>query len=154
MTNGVQTRLKQRHGVDGHAFAAADLTHSLVGLSLYADRVHGDAERLREGRTDAIDVRRELRLLGDDHGIHVLHDVARGLHELHRARQQPQAVGALVLRIGIGKVPADVALRGGAQNRVGDRVAQRIAVGMAFQAGGKRDVLAAEDQRSSVDRAV
>jgi len=47
-------------------------------------------------------------------------DAAGGL------REQGQAIGALVLHVGVREVTADVAERGGAEQRVGDRMAERV----------------------------
>jgi len=57
-------------------------------------------------------VRRHLRRLGVQRCVHV-GDRESGSAHLRRDRaQQRAAVGVLVLRIGIGKVPSDIAERG------------------------------------------
>ena len=53
-----------------------------------------------------------------------------------------------------GKVPADVAGAGGAENRVGRRVAGDVGVGMPERAALGRDRHAAEDQRPPLDEPV
>ena len=68
------------------------------------------------------------------------------------SREEREAVGALPLRIGIGKVAADVAEAGGAENRVGGRVAGDVAVGVAERARVERDRHAADDRAAGPRR--
>ena len=56
--------------------------------------------------------------------------------------------------IGVGKMPADVAETGGAENRVGGRMARDVAVRMAERAAVGRERHAADDERPSVDEPV
>ena len=63
-----------------------------------------------------------------------------------------QRIGALELRVGVGEVVADVAERGGAEQRIGDRMAERIGIGVAGQAVRVRDLDAAEDQLAAGDQ--
>jgi hypothetical protein len=90
--------------------------------------------------------------------ITVLSDVDRtpaGLpHRRQRARQQHHGVGAGELGGGVGEVTADVAQAGGAEQRVGDGVRQRVGIRMAQQAVAVRDAHAAEDQRAAFDETV
>src|SRR5690606_37996096 len=79
-------------------------------------------------------MRRQLRRLGGDGDIGIADLPAPGMYQLQRMAQQYPAVGALGLRIGVGEVPADVAQRGGTQNRVGQRVQHHVTVGMGHQA--------------------
>ena len=67
------------------------------------------------------------------------------------AAEQLEAVRVAILRIGVWKMPSDVALPGRAENRVGDCVAERVAVGMTLQSHGGGDVLAAEHQLAPLD---
>lgn len=58
-------------------------------------------------------MRRQLGLLGNQGGIDIHHLPACAGHEGDSGTQQHTAVGALVARVGIGKMPADVAQRDG-----------------------------------------
>ena len=55
-------------------------------------------------------------------------DVSGRAHDRDGAFQQLDAVGALPLRIGVGKMLADVARGGRAENRVGHRVTQHVGI--------------------------
>ena len=68
--------------------------------------------------------------------------------------EQRERVGAAVLRVGVGEVMADVAERGGAEQGIGDRVAERVGVGVAEQAVRVRDLDAAEDELPAGDEGV
>ena len=74
---------KQRHRVAGHRLAPADAVDALVGLALDADPRHVDAERCRELGAHRVEVRQQLRPLGDDRHV----DVADA--EARRARRGP-----------------------------------------------------------------
>ena len=63
--------------------------------------------------------------------------------------QELEAVGAFPARIGIGKMHADVAESGRAQQCVGDGVRKHVGVGVAFQPKFARDGDAAQDQRAA-----
>ena len=63
----------------------------------------------------------------------------------HRTHE-PAAVGAAQTRVGIRKMPADVAQPRRTEQRVADRVQQHVAIGMAEQTLLERDVDAADHQ--------
>ena len=62
--------------------------------------------------------------------------------------QQQHRVGVAVLLVGVGEVLADVAHRGGAEQRVDDRMGQHVGVGVAVEAELVRDGDPAEDERA------
>ena len=68
--------------------------------------------------------------------------------------QQRKAVRALVGRVGIGEVLADVAERQCTEKRVHHRVRQHIRVRMAVQTKLKRNIYAADDAVSALDQSV
>jgi hypothetical protein len=59
--------------------------------------------------------------------------------------QKSQAGRVFPSRIGVGKMRADVAQSRGAQERVAERVRQRIAIGVADWTFRKREFYAAKD---------
>ena len=71
-----------------------------------------------------------------------------------RSTEQIDARRALPLRIGVGKMPADVAGPRGAENRVGDGVAHGVGVRMSGEAALERNGDAAENQRPPLDQPV
>ena len=119
-------------------------------LGLHVDLLDRDRQRLRDALAHGQDVRRHLRRLRDDGAVDVA-DLPAGL----RARGAPASASSASesaprkLRVGVGEVVADVAQRGGAEQRVGDRVAQRVGVGVAEQAVRVRDRHAAQHQRAA-----
>ena len=48
--------------------------------------------------------------------------------------EQPHGIGALPLRVGVGKEPADVTRGGGTEQRISERVGHSIGVGVSDQA--------------------
>jgi hypothetical protein len=78
-----------------------------------------------------------------------------GLGEQGEGRaQQPPAVGAAIARVAVGEMAADVAQRRRAEQRIGDRVQQRVGVRMTEQAERVRDVDATEDQPAAGNQRV
>ena len=71
-----------------------------------------------------------------------------------RGPQQLERVGAAVALVGVGEVLADVTERGGAEQRVDDRVRQHVGIGMTEQPVRVRDLDAADDQRPALDQLV
>ena len=71
-----------------------------------------------------------------------------------RFGKQRERVGALVLRVALGKVVADVAERGGAEERIGDRVAERVGIGMARKSAIVRNLNAAQHEFSSAAKSM
>ena len=64
--------------------------------------------------------------------------------------QQVEARRTLPLRVGIGKMTADVAGRRGAEDGVGHRMADDVGVRVAEQPALERNRHAAEDQRTAL----
>jgi len=85
----------------------------------------------------------------DDRAI--LDAVERHRDNLDRLTKQLDTRRAFPLRIGVGKMPADVAGAGGAQNRVGNGVTDRVGVGMSRETALERDRDASENQRPAFD---
>ena len=77
----------QRDGVRGDGFAAAELADALVGLPLDADAVDRRCQSARARlRAHGVDVRRELRALGDDGHVDVADFEAPALGRSSTAR--------------------------------------------------------------------
>ena len=103
-------------------------------------------ERRGDARAHGRDVRRELGRLRDHGAVDVADLPARRAHAARGLGQQHDGIGAAELRIGVGKVPADVAEPGRAEQRIGDRMQQHVGIRMAEQAGAVRHLDAAQDQ--------
>ena len=97
---------------------------------------------------------RQPRALEHHGGVDVGDRPAGVRHAPGRGAQQPERVGALVGRVVVGEVLAEVAQGGGAEQGVDDRVRQHVGVGVALEPelGLERD--AADHQRPAGDEAV
>ena len=107
--------------------------------------------------TDAphrVDMIADLRRLEDDGHVDVADLEPAVVHQRDDATQQIEAVRVLPPRIGVGKMAADVAEAGGAENRVGQRVADDVGVGVAERAALGRDGHTAQHQRPAGDEAM
>ena len=128
-------RAQQRDGVRRDRLAAADGVDALVGLALDADAID---RRCRAPRpATRASRRREPRIFGRSR-ITVTSTLPtskpRAATSRAAAREQIEARRVLPARIGVRKVPADVAEAGRAENRVGDGVADDVGVGMPERA--------------------
>ena len=89
-------------------------------------------------------MRRHLRRLRHDGGIDIADAITLGLNQPENVAQQDAAIGALEGGVGIGKMPADVAKRRGAEQRITKRMQQHVAVGVGQQARLVGNLYAAE----------
>ena len=87
-----------------------------------------------------------LRRLGEDGGVDV-GDRESGVADLRAdLAQEAAAVGVLVFRIAVRKMPADVAERGRPEERVAHRVNQDVGVGVPREPFLERNAHSAEDK--------
>jgi hypothetical protein len=93
------------------ALFPAEEAQLLVGLGLDVHLLRRDADVFGDARHHLRDVRRHLRLLGDDGGVDVADGVAGGDHAVRDFAQQGARVGAGEHRVGVREVLADVAER-------------------------------------------
>ena len=107
---------------------SAKRVHLFVGLAFHAHGSDIDLDGACDAVADLFDVLRQLRPLGNDDGIEI-HDDESGPARNARGRaQQMDAVCVFPANIGVWKMPADVAFRGGAKNGVSERVTQHVRV--------------------------
>ena len=97
-------------------------------------------------------MRGEFGLLGDQRRVDIDRPPAFFSQQRHSTAQQHAAVGTLVARVGVRKVAANIAQRDGAEQRVGNRVQQRIGIGMTEQPGWVRDFHAAKYQLAAFNQ--
>ena len=95
-------------------------------------------------------MRREPRLLADQHDVRVRELPARARDVPPRLTQQLERVGSLEGRIAGGEERADVLEPGGSEHRVRERVREHVAVGVAREAARMVDPNAAEHERHAV----
>ena len=126
---------------DGSAPSTADLL----------DRgPQGRCEPLAHG----LDVRRELRRLGNDRDIHIADPPTRGFEPTAHPAQQIQAVGVLPARVAVRKMPPDIAVRRRAQQRIGQGMRHDIGIRVAGQPLRMGHNNPAQHKRAPVDEAV
>src|SRR3989344_321873 len=94
----------------------------------------------------------DTRGLGDDGAVDIRDFPAALGNGFFDLAQQLAAVYVLVLRIGIGKMPADSAEPGGAEAGIADGMNENVGVGMAVQSLAVRDFHAAENQIAPGDQ--
>ena len=140
--------------MNGNRFPASELANALVRLALDADARGRHAERSGDVRAHGVDVRREPGSLGDDGRVDVADFQAAVAKELGGPPQQVNARCVVPDGIGVRKVPADIAFRRRSENRVGDRVADGVGVGIPEQPAVERNRDTAENQRTSLDEPV
>ena len=115
-------------------------------------QVLGAADIARDVRAHRRNVGGEPGRLGDHRRVNVADVVTLARSEVHCVPEQRAAVRAFPLRIGVGKVHAEVAERQRAENRIGNRMQQDVGVGMAVETALERDGDAADDQRAAGDQ--
>ena len=104
---------------------------------------------MRDRRDHGVAVGRELGLLGDDRDVDVRDLRGHLVEDALGLAHEDRGVGAAPALVGGGKVLADVARAGGAEDRVGDRVEHGVGVGVTGESAGVRDAHAAEDERTA-----
>ena len=105
------------------------------------------ADRLRQPLAHLFAVRRDLRLLADQHAVRVDELPTSRLYLGISAAQQVEAVGPAEAVVTRREEPTDVAEPGGAEHRVDQRVREHVAVGVPGEAPVEVEPDAAEDER-------
>src|SRR5438034_6541070 len=135
--------------VGGNGLAAADGVDPLVGFSFDAHARGVDADRLRDGRPHRVNMIANLRRLEDDRHVDVPDLEAVFRRQRDGACEQIQARRVLPARIRVREVPPDVAQARGAEDRVGDRVADDVGVRVPEPPSIERDRHTAEYEPAS-----
>ena len=108
--------------------------HAFGGLGFHANLSGLDAEKAGHVSLDLPGMGPDLGRSQDERGVHVGDGVARASHLAQGFFKKDGGIGALPLGIGGRKESSDIAGGDRAQQRIGQRVEQDIAVGMAGQA--------------------
>ena len=95
-------------------------------------------------------MRREPRLFADEDDVGVREPPAFHSHLLPGPREEPQRVGARERGVAGGEERADVLESGGPEQRVGERVREDVAVGVAGQPARMLDLHPAEHEGHAV----
>jgi len=138
-------RLDDGHRPHGDAFLAAESAKALCPAALDGD---GCTCRFTEPLLHRRPVWRQFRCLTDNRTVDVTDHEPRFVHERDRVAQQHQRIDALPLRVRVGKVLANVAQTGGAQQRISHRVGDRVGVAVPVQATSSLERHPSQHQRS------
>jgi len=140
--------------VAGDGFAAADGVDALVGLGLEVNLFGGDAEGFRDSISHFRKIGTELGAFENDHNIDVFDLEGVLVEKLTRVLEEEKAVGALPPGVGIGKMRADVAKPGSAEERVAESVGHDVAIGVADGSLVEGDFDAADNELAAFGETV
>ena len=137
--------LDDRDSPTSNSFATPECAKTFCAPTLDGDgRTGRDAQMLLH----LVSAGCQLRLLAHNRAVDVADHPTSVSEQSGRMAEQLQRIDAFPLRIGVGKMLADIAEAGGAEERIGDRVGDRVGVAVAVQSAlaGKRH--AAEHERA------
>ncbi len=140
---------EQRHRLHGHGFAPADFADAFPSLGFQVDAFGGNRECPGQRLAHGTKVAAKLGLLGHDHAVNVTDFEAELIHQIAGMFEEAEARSIFPVRVVVGKMLADVAEPGGAEQGITNRVRHRIAVRVPGQALVKRDLHASEDEFTS-----
>jgi hypothetical protein len=138
--------MNERHCIGADGNALADGAEALAGLGFDTDLAGLEAEGSRNLLDHAGNVWSQLGLFEFHRGIDVNNLITGVIQELADVAEEDEARGVMPRGGGVGKVSADIAERGGAQQRVADGVDQGVGVGMAYGAFVERNLHAAKNE--------
>ncbi len=111
--------------------AFADRVNRFVRLALEINPVAITTQQFRDVRNQFRLARRNLGPFADDGDVNVTQREAASVHPAGRFANELRRISGFVSGIGVGKQLADIGLAQRAQDRIGDRVVDRIAIGVA-----------------------
>src|ERR1039458_8972702 len=141
--------LKAHDGLRLGRTAFSNRPHFLGRLELHGDSVFLQSQRLGQPLPDCVAEILQFRPLQDHRRIHVYDPKTLFLRQVFGAPQEHQAVAAVPLGVGIGKMHPNIAQGGRAQNGVGNRVGQDVGIRVSLQAQLEGHRNSAQDQRSA-----
>ncbi len=139
---------EQRHRLHGHGFAPTDFADAFAGLGFQVDAFGRNRECPGERLAHGTKVAAKLGLLGHDHAVNVADLEAEFVHQIAGMFEESEARSIFPVRVVVGKMLADVAEPGGAEQGITNRVRHRIAVRVPGQALVKRYLHPAQDEFS------
>ena len=113
-----------------------------------------EAERLRQSSFHERDIGGELRAFKPDGRVNVHNRIAGVLQQFSDVTKEEKARDAAPFGRSVGEMPADVAQRGSAEQRVAYGMRQRIAVRVAYRTFREGDVHSAQDELVAANKAV
>ena len=138
----------------GNALFGAGKAQPLLGGRLDRNLLDRAADGGGKVLAHLQNVRRELGRLCEYGRIQIAELPAAFAHERGNVTQQRDAVRALVARVGIRKMLADVTERERAEQGIHDGMREHIRVRVTVQTKLKRNVHTADDARSAGDQSV
>ena len=137
--------------MSGHALFATDEAHALAGGGFEGNGIKVDMEQRGEDSFHLVDVGIDFGALGTDGTIDVAHTIAVGFEQIDGATEENLAVGAFVFGGCVGKMVADVAEIGSAEEGVADGVNEYVGIAVAKKAEGMVDAYATQPQIAAFD---
>ena len=114
-----------------NTLAAARKSELFLSRCLYVDVVNVDSERIGDPLAHKRNVRRELRSLRDNCGIHVNYKIILFPQKRSNVARQSKAVGALVSGIGVGKMLSNISKRRRTEKCIHYRVQKHVRIRMS-----------------------
>ncbi|HEY7118732.1 MAG TPA: hypothetical protein VH475_19235 [Tepidisphaeraceae bacterium] len=111
-------------------FATPNRVETFIRLGLDADGGGRQPEPLPQHGAHCLDVRGQAGTFADDRAVHIQRYPTPVPRECHHLVQQIDTYRVLKAGVAWGKLPADVRQAAGAEQRVDDRVGQRVPVGV------------------------
>lgn len=142
--------IDQRHDSRGDRFGISDRPDTFAGFRLQPDAIDRNVDNFGDSLPHSVGMRSQPRLLGQDHAIEIADFHAVMTHSPYRFDQKIGAVAFMIFVGGVGKQSSDVGFGDRTQQRIGDRVQQNVSIAVADGVYIRRDVDAADPQRSSV----
>src|SRR5271157_1434526 len=105
---------EQRHCVSPHGFAPSHRVHALAGLGFHADLAAVQSQGLSQFLLHAGDMSGELGTFEANGCVNVHNRVTGVSQEIANLTEENEAGNATPFGRSVGKVPADIAQRGGA----------------------------------------
>ena len=140
--------------MSGDALAAAGISQLLGRGRLDRDLTGVTSHACRQLVDHRRDVRTEFGLFGADGDVAVDQAVAVVIEQRHNVLEQQAAVDALVARVGVRKMVADITQRCGTQQGVAQGMYSDIGVAVSQQAAVPLDVHATQPQGPALDKPV
>jgi len=125
--------MNQDDRVGSYSFSSPCKPHLLRRRGLYVDQGHIDAQILGQTLLHFLNMSAQAGFLGNNSGIHVAGSESPLPQFRYDLAQEDAAVDSLQLRIGIGKMSADIAQPGRTQQGIAQGMDEHIPIRMRDQ---------------------
>ncbi len=132
--------------------AFPDRINALVRLSLHIHVTRITSQQSRQMSFERFPTWPDLRPLTDHSGVKVANREPTPLHAAPRFCEEPVTLGRFMRWVGVRKELTDVRLAHGPENRIGDRMEKRIAVGVPDRSSIMVERKPPQDERAASAR--